>query len=180
MAQIVTLLLIFVFTAISGFAQSKTTDFAGKWTLDTAASKLDERMRIESMTMAVAQTEKEISIETTTKRAAPPEGAPAGRGGGRGGFGGGDGKTTFSLDGKERTVNLAGPMGTSIIKLNGKLDSGKLKTSDSRTMTTQMGEITITTNETWELSADGKKLTVKRESTTPRGSNSSTLVFSKG
>ncbi len=176
MVQIVTLLLIFVFTAISGFAQAKTTDFSGKWTLDTAASKLDERMRIESLTMTVAQTEKEISIETSTKRAAPPEGAV----GGRGGFGGGDGKTTFSLDGKETTVEQAGPMGTTPVKLKAKIEGGKLSTSSARTMSTQMGEITITTNESWELSSDGKKLTVKRESTTPRGNNSSTLVFTKG
>ena len=42
-----------------------------------------------------------------------------------------------------------------------------------------MGEISVTTKETWELSADGKTLTVNREQTTPRGTNTSTMVFTK-
>jgi hypothetical protein len=42
-----------------------------------------------------------------------------------------------------------------------------------------MGEITSTTKEVWTLSPDGKTLTVARENTTPRGTNSSTLIFIK-
>ena len=41
------------------------------------------------------------------------------------------------------------------------------------------GEVTISTRETWELAADGKTLSVNREQTTPRGPNSSTMVFVK-
>jgi len=57
---------------------------------------------------------------------------------------------------------------------------GSLKLSNSRIFNGPQGEVTITTKETWKLSADGKTLTVDRESTTPRGNQTSKLVFNKG
>jgi len=42
-----------------------------------------------------------------------------------------------------------------------------------------MGDITMTTKDSWSLSAEGKTLTVVREQSTPRGTNSSTMVFAK-
>jgi hypothetical protein len=177
-------------TAISAFAQDnkKAADFSGSWTLDVSKSKLDERARIESMTMTVTQTDKDIKIETATKRLPPPEGAGGGggqgggmgRGGmGRGGFGGGDGTTTYTLDGKETSIEADGPMGKIPVKLKAELEAGKLKLSSSRTFNTQMGEVTMTTKETWTLSDDGKTLTVKRDTESPRGTNSSEMVFTK-
>jgi len=104
--------LVLAVAAIS--AQDRTANFAGSWTLDAGKSKLGERMRIESMTLNVTQTDKELKVETKTKRAPRPEGETGGsgqgggqgRGGGmgRGGFGGGDGMTVYSLDGKETKV----------------------------------------------------------------------------
>jgi hypothetical protein len=166
--------------AFSAFAQSKTTDFSGTWELDKSKSKLDERARIESMTMTVTQTETELKIETQTKRMPPPEGAMQG-GMGRGGFGGGmgDGTTTYKLDGKESKITQETPMGAIPVTLKAKIDGGKMNLSQSRMLNTQMGEISITTKETWTLSEDGKTLTVKRETETPRGTNSSELVFTK-
>ncbi len=171
--------------AVSAFAQdNKKADFSGAWTLDVSKSKLGERARIESMTMNVAQTEKDIKIETATKRLPPPEGANqgGGQGGGmrRGGFGGGDGTTTYTLDGKETSMEADGPNGKIPVKLKAELESdGKLKLTSSRTFSTQMGEATMTTRETWTLSGDGKTLTVKRDTETPRGTNSSEMVFTK-
>lgn len=167
--------------AISAFAQDKK-DFSGSWTLDVGKSKLDERARIESMTMTVAQTDKDIKVETATKRMPPP--ADAGGGGmGRGGMrgmGGGDSNFTYTLDGKETSVNQETPMGAVPVKLKAEIGGdGKLKLSSSRTANTPMGEFTITTKETWSLSEDGKTLTVKREMETPRGTNSSEMVFTK-
>lgn len=176
--------------AISVFAQK--TDFSGTWTLDVSKSKLDERARasIESMTMSVTQTDKELKVATVTKRVAPAAGAPAGTpgsgtggGGGMGrggGFGSGDSANTYSLDGKETTVEVDGPNGKIPVKLKATIEAnGTAKLSSSRTFTTQMGDVTASTNESWSLSADGKTLTVSREQTTPRGTNSSTLVFAK-
>ena len=169
--------------ALSAFAQDKkATDFSGTWTLDASKSKLDERARIESLTLTVTQTDKDIKVETATKRLPPPEGTGTGQGGGMGrggGFGGGDGVTTYTLDGKETSTEVEGRMGKVPVKLKAELDGGKLKLSRSSTFNTQMGEITTTTKETWSLSEDGKTLTVKRDMESPRGTNSSEMVFTK-
>lgn len=185
--------------AIAAAAQAKMPDFSGTWKLDTAQSKLDERSRIESITMTVGQTETELTVSTETKRsAAPAGGGGGGAGGGRGGFGGGgagggrggfggggfggggDGTKKYGLDGKETTVEQAGPNGSIPVKFKAKFDGGKLKLSESRTVNTPGGEFTLTTKDEWSLSEDGKTLTVKRTADNPRGSTSSTMVFVKG
>ena len=66
------------------------------------------------------------------------------------------------------------------VTTNGKIDGGKLVLSSSRTFTTPNGPITATSKETWELSADGKTLTVNTERTSPRGTDTTTKVFVKG
>ena len=179
----------FCLFSIAAFAQDKKADYSGTWNLDVSKSKLGDRNNIESQTLTVTQTDKDIKVATATKRAAPPAGAPAGgppgggggggRSGGGGMMGGGDNTMTYALDGKETTVEVESPMGKVPVKLTGKSDVGKLHLASSRTMNTQMGEVTISTKETWELSANGKTLTVNRESTSPRGTNSSTMVFAK-
>ncbi len=148
--------------AIGAFAQ--TPGFAGTWKLDT--SKLDERRAamIESQTMAVEQTDKEIKSTTTTVRKA---GAPAGGGGqggppgGGGGFGGGQGgggPVTYTLDGSEVTVERDTPNGKMTSKTTAKIESGKLEVSSSNVGPDGTERKSKTT---WELSADGKTLTVK-------------------
>jgi hypothetical protein len=184
MKKIIFLSVFVCLTALSVFAQDKKADFSGTWTLDAGKSKLDERARIESMTLTVAQSDKEVKIETAIKRLPPPDGLSQGdgQGGGMrrgGGFGGGDGTTLYSLDGKETTSEVEGRMGKSFVKSKGEIDGGKLKLSSVRVMNTQMGEVSITTRETWTLSDDGKTLTVKREMESPRGTNSSEMVFTK-
>ena len=186
MKKVLFLMAFVCLTAFSAFAQDKkATDFSGSWTLDVSKSKLGERSRIESMTMTVTQTDKDIKIETATKRLPPPEGVGNGQGGGmgrgmgRGGFGGGDGTNTYTLDGKETSIEEEGRMGKIPVKLKAELDGGKLKLSAVRTINTPNGEVSVTTRETWALSEDGKTLTVKRDTESPRGTNSSEMVFTK-
>ena len=174
------------FSAVAGFSQAKPADFSGTWNLDIAKSKLDDRMRVESMTLTVAQTDKELKVTTETKRMAPPTdvpaGGPGGTGGGRGagrGFGGGDGTIAYSLEGKETVVEIDGPNGKMPVKYKGAIAAGTATLSSSRSFTGPMGEVTITGKDLWTLSPDGKTLTVVREQTTPRGSVSSTMVFAK-
>lgn len=169
--------------AVAASAQdkmAKPANFSGTWTLDVSKSKLGDRNMIESQTLAVVHTEKEIKVTPTTKRMSPPAGAPAG-GGGRmsGGMGGGDTTTTYTLDGKETTVEMDTQMGKVPVKYTGKMGDGKLWLGSSRTMNTQMGEMTMTSKETWSLSADGNTLTIDGESTSPRGTNSTQKVFTK-
>ena len=169
--------------AVGVSAQDKG-NFSGHWELDTSKSKLDERARIQSMTLDVAQTAADVKVESKITRAPRPEGDAGGNGGGRGmgrgrGFGGGDSAMTYSLNGKETTIQQEGPMGQIPVTLKAKLDGGKLHLSSSRTFNGPNGEITSTTKETWTLSDDGKTLTVEREQRNPRGTNSSTMVFTK-
>jgi hypothetical protein len=71
-------------------------------------------------------------------------------------------------------------MGKVSVKLKAELEGGsKLKLSATRTFNTPNGEATMTTKEVWSLSDDGKTLTVKRDMETPRGTNSSEMVFTK-
>jgi hypothetical protein len=190
MKKLVFLLAAFCLLSLSAYAQ-KATDFSGEWSLDKSKSTLSDRMKnLESMTLTVAQTDKELKVTSSAKRGAPPAGAPAGPppgsggGGGRGmgaggGMMGGDQTMTYSLDGKETSAEVPGPGGTnSTAKLTAKTDSGKLHLSSTRTFNTQMGEVTTTTKETWELQADGS-LKVKRDTESPRGTDSNEMVFTK-
>ena len=170
--------------ALSSYGQAKPTDFSGTWNLDIPKSQINERMRIESLTMTVAQTEKELKVTSETKRPGPPADAsqagPNGPGGGRGmrGFGA-DGTVSYTLDGKETIVEIDGPNGKMPIKYKASLEAGKANLSSSRSFGGPMGEVTATTKDIWTLSPDGKTLTVARTQTTPRGESTSTLVFVK-
>ena len=181
--------------------QMKATNFAGNWELDLTKSKLPERMRVESLTMNVTQTDNELKVETTTKRGAPVEqkspdgGGSAGNGGGAGMMGAGMGRggggmgrggmmdgtqtVSYSLDGKETKMETPGIPGAGAT-LKAKIEKdGKLKTSTSRTFNGQMGEMTVTNKETWELMDGGKSLKVTRDMESPRGTQTSEMYFNK-
>ena len=171
------------FSAVS-FGQAKQTNFSGTWLLDIPKSQISERMRIEGITLTVAQTDKELKVTSETKRPAPPTDAaqagPNGPGSGRGmrGFNG-DGTVAYSLEGKETIIEIDGPNGKMPIKYKAAMEGGKANLSSSRSFSGPMGDVTVTTKDTWSLSPDGKTLTVVREQTTPRGNSTSTLVFAK-
>jgi hypothetical protein len=178
--------------SIGVFAQAKP-DYSGEWTLDKSKSKLDERMSssIESMTIKATQTATDIKVETETKRTPPPAGGGQGGGmpgggqgggGGRGMGGGSMGPMTYVLDGKETTIEVEGMGGNKMpVKLKANFESdGSLKLSSSRTFTTPNGdEIKTSTKETWILSDGGKTLTIKRESESPRGTQTNEFVLTK-
>ncbi len=162
-------------------AQDKTTNFAGNWELDTSKSKLSDRVRIESMTMNIAQTEKDLTVETKTTRAENEmrgNGGNRRRGGGGGGMMGGDATLTYTLDGKETLAESSAAIGETKLKAKFEKD-GKLKLVQTRTIETQMGGISIKINENWELKDDGKTLIIKRDMETPRGTQSSEMYFTK-
>ncbi|GIU81202.1 MAG: hypothetical protein D6687_10020 [Acidobacteria bacterium] len=168
---------------IPAFSQAKQIpDFSGTWELDVQKSKLDARSRIEAMTIKVSQTQKELKVETNTKRKAIDNpGAPMGNRAG-GGFGAmSDMNFTYSLDGKETSTQQETPFGAMPVILKAEFDEkeSKLKLTQKRTINSPMGEVTITLKETWQLSQDGKTLIIKRELETPRGSNTSELVLLK-
>jgi hypothetical protein len=172
--------------AFSVSAQKAPADFSGTWNLEVAKSNLGQQAAmIKSQTLTIKQEAGKISLSTKTERNAPPSDAGGGGGGGgRGGFGGGGGggDQSFTLDGKETSVDQPGPGGSTVpVKMTGKWDGSKVVLSTSRTMTGQDGTAnTSTTKSTYELGADGKTLTVTRDSESPRGKTSTTSVYTKG
>lgn len=172
-----------LFAAASAFAQSNT-NFSGDWTLDVSKTK-----NFESGSMTVTQTDKDITYKTDLKRAPRPGGAGGGGmgqgngGGGRGMggmMGGGNQTMTYTLDGKETSMEVPGPQGaTTTAKLKSKWDGGKLKLTSTSSFNTQMGEITVTRKETWELTDGGKGLKITRETETPRGTQTAEFYYTK-
>jgi hypothetical protein len=184
MKKLAILAAVFCLFSLSAFAQSKT-NFTGNWELDAKKSKLPEMSRIEAMSMKVTQTDKDLKIESTTKRTARPESDGTGAGNRRGNWGGGfggDGTQTlnYSLEGKETTTEaVAGiPAASATLKANLEKD-GKLSLTSTRKFSAQMGEVTVTTKETWELMDGGKTLKVARETQSPRGAQTSEMYFTK-
>jgi hypothetical protein len=91
-----------------------------------------------------------------------------------GGFGG---PRTFTLDGSETSADTG--RGKVVRKATVSSDGKTLELTSKATFQGQDGEITTTTTEKLQLSADGKTLTVTRHSESPRGPQDSTLVFNK-
>jgi len=160
--------------AISASAQ-KASDFSGTWTLDTAKSQPADAA-VESQTLVVTQTAAELKYERTTVRKAD---ADQGRGG-RGMMGGGNATASFSLDGKETVTEQEGRMGKIPVTNKAAVaGDGSVKLSSTRTFNGPQGEMSFTVNETWKLSADGKTLTIERETNSPRGASTSTSSYTK-
>ena len=160
-------------------------NFAGTWTLDKSKSQgLNQRQQnAESVSWVITQTEKEITLEEKVQGGNPPSGAPAGGppggggGGGRGMGGGFGGPRTFNLDGSETSTE--NERGKTVRKATVSADGKTLELSSKSTFSGPNGEMTLTSNDKLQLSADGKVLTVTRHSESPRGAQDSTLVFNK-
>jgi hypothetical protein len=169
-------------------------NFAGTWTLDKSKSQgLNQRQQnAESVSWVITQTEKDITIDEKMTGGTPPAGgppaagAPAGgapAGGARaGGQGGGQGRgmggpRTFNLDGSETSTDTG--RGKVVRKATVSADGKTIELSSKATFQGPEGEITTTSSDKLQLSADGKVLTVNRHSESPRGTQDSTLVFNK-
>jgi len=157
--------------AFSAFGQ-KAADLSGKWNLDLSKSDLGQQAAmIKSQTMTITQSGTSFKVSTQTERNTPPDSAGGG-GGGRGGFGAGGGDQTYTLDGKEVSTEREGRNGTMTIKTTASQSGNKVVVST--VFPGPNGDIKSTS--TYELSSDGKTLTLTREST--RGTSKS--VYTKG
>jgi hypothetical protein len=180
-------------------AQAAAPNFAGTWTLDKSKSQgLSQRIQgVDSVVWTIAQTDKTITIEEkvtggqggpggppagAAPSGAPPAGGPpagGGQGGGPGrGMGGGmGGPRTFNLDGTETSGETG--RGKFVRKATLSSDGKTLELSTKTTFQGPEGEVTVTSSDKLELSADGKVLTVARHSESPRGPQDSTWVLNK-
>ena len=153
--------------AFAAFAQ-KPADFSGKWNLDLSKSELGQQAAmIKSQTVTITQSGTSFKVSTQTERNADA----AGGGSGRGGFGGGGGDQSYTLDGKEVSTDRQTQNGTVTIKTTASQTGNKVVITS--VFPGPNGDVKSTS--TYELSADGKTLTVTRESM--RGTNKS--VYSK-
>ncbi len=152
-----------------------TPNFAGNWELDVGKSKLPAGMQIESMTLTVVQTEKELQIQSVTKRARGSMGSPMRRSG--------DGTQTvvYSLEGKEINAEIgSGVMAGKETRRASVTSDGKLSLTLMRSFNNETGgTVTVKTNDTWELMDEGKTLKVIRYMETPRGATNAELYFTK-
>jgi len=172
--------------ALAGVAAAPA-NFGGTWALDKSKSKdLPPQMsNLDSLTLTVTQDAQQITVDSKATMAAQADGGAASTGGG--GMGGGRGRgmgggfapsVSYKLDGTETTSE--GPRGgTTTSKAEWK-DGGKtLVLHRVSKINFQGNDVTLTNTEEWSLSSDGKTLTVKRTSESPRGTQSYTLVFNK-
>src|SRR5205085_394009 len=158
-------------------------NFAGTWALDKSKSEglSPQAAAIESLTLTVAQDAQQFTADSKTTMGSQPDAAAGGGGQGRGrGMGLFPQNASYKLDGTETTAdNPGGRGGTTTFKATWK-DGGKtLELKRVSKFNIQGNDVTATTTEDWTLSADGKTLTVKRTSESPRGTQNSTLVFNK-
>src|SRR4051812_13091303 len=154
--------------AFAAFAQ-KPADLSGKWNLDISKSELGQQASmIKSQTLTITQSGTSFKVSTQTERNAD---AAGGGGGGRG-FGGGGGDQSYTLDGKEVSTERQTQNGTMTIKTTASQTANKVVVMS--VFPGPNGDVKSTT--TYDLSGDGKTLTVTREST--RGTSKS--VYSKG
>jgi hypothetical protein len=162
-------------------APAAPANFAGTWSLNKSKSAElpPQWSNLESLTLTVTQDAKQFSVNSEMKMAQDAN-AGGGMGGGRGRGMGFPPSAIYMLDGSETTVEATGGRGgTSTLKAEWK-DGGKtLELKRVSKFNFQGHDVTATTTEDWSLSADGKTLTVKRSSESPRGSQTSTLVFDK-
>ena len=171
-------------------ASAATPDFSGAWELDKTKSVLPETMQIESMTLLVSQTTAELRVQTTAKRSPNGMGNGGGMGGMRGGAGNGAGggmrgmgggqTIVYSLDGKETSSDIGNDVTMGKETKTAKMSAdGKLNLTVVRNLESQMGSMTMTTSDVWELLDGGKTLKITRSSQTPRGVFDSILYFTK-
>jgi len=149
---------------------AQTTDYTGVWELDAGKSKLPATMKIESMTLKVTQTEKELSVESTTKMAQGDRAAGGGRRGNK--------TVVYNLEGKE-SVNETGSgmMANKEMRRASFTNDGKLNLNHTRSFKGETSDVNLKTNEIWELLDAGKTLKVTRYTETPRGAVNAEMYF---
>jgi hypothetical protein len=143
----------------SAVAQNATPNFSGTWNLDVAKSDFGPAPPPDSVVMVIDHKEPTLKVTTTQK----------------GSQGDTNNESTITTDGKEN-VNKLRAMGfeqdvTSTTKWDGK----KLATARSL----EIQGMTIGMADSWDLSDDGKAMTIVREISTPQGNFTTKMVLNK-
>jgi hypothetical protein len=150
--------LVFLLTA-SATAQAVKPDFSGKWNLDVAKSDFGAAPRPESIVHVIAHTEPALRVESTQTT---QQGTATN-------------VRNLTTDGKENTNTLRAMGGEQEVKSTTKWDGNKLVTA----LKIAFQGMTADILDTWDLSADGKVLTISREFKTSQGDFTQKTVYNK-
>jgi hypothetical protein len=145
--------------AMTAAAQSGVPNFSGTWNLDAAKSDFGMMPAPESIVMVIDHKEPTVKVTTTQKSQ----------------MGDSANDSTYTTDGKDNVNKLRSPAGDQDVKSTTKWNGKALTTS--RTIEAQGMSVGI--DDAWELSADGKVLTINRQLKTPQGDLSMRLVLNK-
>ena len=145
--------------AITAAAQSAVPNFSGTWTLDAAKSDFGPIPGPESIVMVIDHKEPALKVTVTQKG---PQGEVSN-------------ESTYTTDGKDNMNKMRSPAGDQDVKSTSKW-SGKILMT---TRTIEAQGMSIGIDDAWELSADGKVMTVNRQLKTPQGDFSTKLVLNK-
>ncbi len=146
---------IVLFSAPAWTAKDARPNFTGKWVLDPAKSNLGSVEGGISRTDIIEHKEPKLS-QTITARVPQGEQSTA---------------MTYTTDGKENTNTVANKPVKSTTRWEGTRLVTRLK-ADLRGGSVESKEV-------WQLSADGKVLTITRDMTTPQSRATHKLVFNK-
>ena len=144
--------------AVSAIAQG-LPNFSGTWTLDPAKSDFGPMPAPESIVMVIDHKDPALKVNVAQKTQ----------------MGDVTNDSTYTTDGKNNVNKMRSPAGDQDVTSTTKWAGKSLATS--RTIEAQGMSIGI--DETWELSADGKILTISRQLKTPQGDFSTTIALNK-
>jgi hypothetical protein len=147
-----------VLLTLSAAAQG-TPDFSGTWTLDAAKSDFGPMPAPESVVMVIDHKEPALKVATTQKSQ----------------MGDTSNESTYTTDGRENLNKMRTPAGDQDVKSTTKWTASTLTT----TRTIEAQGMSIGIDDVWELSADGKVMTINRQLKTPQGDFGTRLVFNK-
>ena len=144
--------------AMSAAAQGQP-NFSGTWTLDAAKSDFGPMPGPDSIVMVIDHQEPALKVTTTQKSQ----------------MGDSSNESSYTTDGKNNVNKMQSPAGDQNVTSTTKWNGNVLATA--RTIEAQGMSIGI--EDAWELSPDGKVMTVNRQLKTPQGDFSMKLVLNK-
>lgn len=141
--------------SVAALTAAAKPNFAGDWKLNPAKSEFGQFPGPSSMTQKA--THDDPTLKVATKMATD-----------NGDF---DFESNYSTDGKETTNNF----GPNAMKSTAKWEGDVLAIQTKG----QFGDAEVTISDKWEISADGKTLTVKRRFISAQGEMEQKMVFDK-
>jgi hypothetical protein len=143
---------------ISTAAQGQP-NFSGTWTLDVAKSDFGPMPGPDSVVMVIDHKDPALKVNVAQKSQ----------------MGDATNDSTYTTDGKDNVNKMRSPAGDQDVKSTTKWNGKMLATS--RTIEAQGMSIGI--DETWDLSPDGKVMTINRTLNTPQGAFTTKMVLNK-